>query len=1497
MGHDRIELRLYVIPPQTNPRQAIRGSPYGATRSARWITSVLTMLAGVVGFVPSASAHHPEHLACAVNQTVGDRRVLRNCAHVEALEMGEHGARHFLEHHSLELGLADGGSDLVTLEEKHGLGGVRTHFQQHLAGLPIYGAYTTVNQDNQGVLSSLYLRYRTLAPGNPVPTVSEATAEQTGRENADIQSTRLPTQSQLAWYPLANGTARLAWQFMIFSDDPLGDFLTLVDAHSGKVLVQENRINFVDGQGLVYEPNPMQTSGNTSLSDNGDATSAALDAQRVNTTLPGLDAGVGTLKGIYVDLVSLAGGKPEPDPDEPTRVYNYDRDDPRFEAVVIYKSVHEIQSYFHSLGFDNDVGAANGIRDFPTLAHAHWNDEDQSFYSTGDDAIHFGDGGVDDGEDADIVAHEYGHAVQHDQNACWGGGEMGAMGEGFGDYLAASFYASAGDATYQASNAECVGEWDASSYSSTNPPCLRRVDGNKTYPTDLVGAVHADGEIWSRALWDIRGSLGGPTADQLVLEHHFNVPCGASMTDAANELLQADVNLNGGANASAIRQAFCDRGILSGAACAPPSDLTLSQAIAPDPPVAGQNAVYTLSVTNSANSTITGVQLSATVPSGSTYVSASNGGTESGGTVSWAAFDVLSGATVVRTFEVAVDVSGGSVTLFADDMEVGGALWAVSHDNALGNYDWSLGTTNAHQKTSNVQPHSAKATDCLNGAASGYPCENVDLHAYIPIAELGGTAGSDGWGWTDPLTGTEYAIVGRNNGTSFLDLSDPANPVHVGNLPTHSVNSDWRDIKVYQDHAFIVSEASSHGMQVFDLTQLRNVPSPPATFTNTAHYSGFSTAHNIAINTDTGVAFAVGANVCSGGLHMIDISNPVSPTQVGCYSGDGYTHDVQCVVYSGPDAAHTGKEICFASNEDTLTIVDVTNKASPVQLARTPYTGSQYSHQAWLTPNQQYLLMDDELDEQNNSHNTRTYVWDVSDLDAPTVVGSHTSHLPVIDHNLYIKDCFVYQANYEGGLRILLIDDLSQASLCEVASFDVYPASNNAAFHGAWNAYPFFDSGIVVVNAIEGVGIVQPQLTGLSCATSPPNFPHAWFASDPDTTADQYLATASPFTATAATTMSFWHDYDTEQNYDGGVAEYSVNGGTTWTDLGSLITDNGYVGNTISSSYNSPIAGRNAFNGSSSGYLQTVADLSSLQGQDVQIRFRMSSDNSVSGTGWYLDDVEVGDIVKLTSAATASGGASATSTITSNVAAPAGGNNNPVLATNTGITAGEGASVVIGPSALEVTDGDTGQTLTFTVSAGPTNGSLNLGTSFTQTQIDANALQYTHNGGETTSDAFTFSVSDGNGGSIGATVFAVTVTPANDPPAISISSLPGAQVGVSYSANWTATDPDPGDTVGMSLLGAPAWVTGPTQNLDGSWSLGGTPSAGDEGSTAVTLRAQDDASPPATTDVATTLQVSPAAPAVPAFSPLAYGTLVACMGFLAHRRLRRSAGFGNPDNV
>jgi len=370
------------------------------------------------------------------------------------------------------------------------------------------------------------------------------------------------------------------------------------------------------------------------------------------------------------------------------------------------------------------------------------------------------------------------------------------------------------------------------------------------------------------------------------------------------------------------------------------------------------------------------------------------------------------------------------------------------------------------------------AAPCTNGMAGIYPCDGVDLMAFIPLEAFDDAAsGNDSWGWTDPADGSEYALMGLYEGTAFVDLSDPENPVYMGKLPTHTNNSSWRDIKVYDNHAFIVSEASGHGMQVFDLTILRNIVSPPVTFTETAHYDGFGRAHNIVINEDSGFGYGVGTDTCSGGLHFVDISTPASPSDAGCFSSDGYTHDAQCVIYNGPDVEHQGSEICVNADEDTVSIVDMTNKANPTQLSKSGYSGSGYTHQGWLTEDQSYYIQNDELDELNNGHNTRTRIWDVTNLDSPLLVDYHDGRTPAIDHNLYTHNGFVFEANYRSGMSMLKIGDLSTAELTEVGYFDIFPSNDSANFNGAWNVYPYFASGNIIVSGIEqGLFILRPNL-------------------------------------------------------------------------------------------------------------------------------------------------------------------------------------------------------------------------------------------------------------------------------------------------------------------------------------------------------------------------------------------------------------------------------------
>ena len=379
---------------------------------------------------------------------------------------------------------------------------------------------------------------------------------------------------------------------------------------------------------------------------------------------------------------------------------------------------------------------------------------------------------------------------------------------------------------------------------------------------------------------------------------------------------------------------------------------------------------------------------------------------------------------------------------------------------------------------------------CVGGTAGGYPCNKVDLLSHTPLSDLGNAfEAQDVWGWTS--SGREFALIGLYEGTAFVEVTNPTSPVYLGILPTQTVVSSWHDIKVYRDHAFIVSEASGHGMQVFDLTQLLSAVSTPTTFSATAYYNAggvVGNLHNIAINEDTGFAYLVGGtNGCSGGLHMVDISTPTNPTQAGCYGGDGYVHDAHCVVYNGPDAAYAGSEICFCANEDTVTIVDVSDKANPTQLSRTSYGSRGYTHQGWLSDDHKYFIFGDETDEQRFGFNTKTLVMDVQDLTLAVYVGSYINPTTAaIDHNLYPVGDIIYLGSYRAGLRVLKVRDLALLDITEIGYFDIYPTSDSANFNGAWSVYPYLPSGNIIVSGIEqGLFVLSPDLSTDSPTESP----------------------------------------------------------------------------------------------------------------------------------------------------------------------------------------------------------------------------------------------------------------------------------------------------------------------------------------------------------------------------------------------------------------------------
>jgi choice-of-anchor B domain-containing protein len=439
---------------------------------------------------------------------------------------------------------------------------------------------------------------------------------------------------------------------------------------------------------------------------------------------------------------------------------------------------------------------------------------------------------------------------------------------------------------------------------------------------------------------------------------------------------------------------------------------------------------------------------------------------------------------------------GSAIAVAGDDAVIGGPGADFFEGTGFvyrkdgGNGQWRAAGTVIGEVAA-PEPITGGMRECRDGKVAGHDCSEVDLVSYLPVSALGGDRGmivNDLWGWTDPESGKEYAIVGRADATVFIDVSAAANPVYLGELPLHTGATPnlWRDMKVYRNHVFIVADgAGPHGVQVFDLTRLRNVANPPAQFTEDAHYDRIHSAHNIVMNESTGFAYAVGSSMggetCGGGLHMIDVREPKTPKFAGCFADPqtgnartGYSHDAQCIQYAGPDADYRGREICFGSNETMLSIADVTDKQNTKAIARAAYPNVAYLHQGWVSDDHRFLYMNDEGDELSGVvPRTRTLVWDITDLDDPVLVKEYLGETAASDHNLYVRGNYVYESNYVSGLRILDITD--PANPKEVGSFDTVPEGENApGFAGSWSNYPYFRSGNIVVTSMrEGVFVVR----------------------------------------------------------------------------------------------------------------------------------------------------------------------------------------------------------------------------------------------------------------------------------------------------------------------------------------------------------------------------------------------------------------------------------------
>jgi choice-of-anchor B domain-containing protein len=376
---------------------------------------------------------------------------------------------------------------------------------------------------------------------------------------------------------------------------------------------------------------------------------------------------------------------------------------------------------------------------------------------------------------------------------------------------------------------------------------------------------------------------------------------------------------------------------------------------------------------------------------------------------------------------------------------------------------------------------------CNNGSAAGYPCRNVDLLAQLSLADLGASSATikanKHWGWTDPLTGRDYVLFGLTNATSFVDITDRENPLVVGLLPSHQGVSQYRDMAVTGTTLYVVADTpTQHGLQVFDLTQLRTVASPPATFAETAHYDGFVAGHSLWMNEATGYlyVFRSTGDACQNGVHVVNVQTPLQPSFAGCFGQDDTPLSTgECLVYTGPDHDYHGHEMCFVGSDDNVSIFDVTDKSQPIHVADFTYPGIARAHQGDLTADLHYWLMGDMMDEHHNGFNTRTYAFDVADLDQPVVLGHFSHSTTAIDHDLIVAGRRVVEANWRAGLRVLDIASLPGVAFRELGYFDTVPGSDSIGHTGAFAPYVWPDGVVTVSDTESGLFVLQPTVDRL----------------------------------------------------------------------------------------------------------------------------------------------------------------------------------------------------------------------------------------------------------------------------------------------------------------------------------------------------------------------------------------------------------------------------------
>lgn len=623
-------------------------------------------------------------------------------------------------------------------------GGVHLYYRQTVGGLPVFGSEVALHINAAGVICGVTNNYEpelVLQDTTPKVTADQVHTQFLAELGTSDSRVRPVFQRRELGVQVANGQAILAWHLITSSHEPLGTWESFYDAITGTRLAPiVDRNCYADGTGKIFLPNAGASTDDNGLSDQNNSAGAVPPSAYTTASLLGLD-GSGFINGPFVNTKPTANRVNRANND----FTDQDRSLRGFEEVEAYWAIDTAQRYVQSFGYLNAANYSIGV-------NVHAFPDDNSFYAgfgNGQGQISFGDGGVDDAEDAEIVWHEYGHALLDNQKTNINQNFDG-MGEGYADYLAAT-NAARQPSTDHAQYDPAVGEWDATSYNPGNPPFLRRVDTNAHYPEDRSGDPHVTGMIWSGALWDIKNAIGQATADHIFLEGNFLLPSSPLLPQAAQSYLQADMNLFGGSHQAAMNAVFTARGLLGGS----------TPLIDVDSPTGGEvwQIGTTQTITWNSNAVSSDVRIRLSRNGGSTYTAIFNSVANSG-SIPW----VVAGPAGTQCRIQVVSLNDTSIRDSSDsDFTIGSTPGpTIPLNTPNGGENWQVGTSQTITWSSTNVSGNVKIELSRNGV--GGPFETL----FASVAN----DGSEVW----PVNGSPSSnCFVKISSLSAPSVSDPSN--------------------------------------------------------------------------------------------------------------------------------------------------------------------------------------------------------------------------------------------------------------------------------------------------------------------------------------------------------------------------------------------------------------------------------------------------------------------------------------------------------------------------------------------------------------------------------------------------------------------------------------------------------------------------------------------------------------------------------------------------